>query len=124
MVLVFRSHEEVLDGMSSFAMHLNAIFFASSFDALTKALVVRHYNVYVGVVWLGCVGTTSPSIRIVTCCCSCSHFDSVDCPLWIFAFHQSLIKVPLFILKVIGCRADGVGSMVKCAYHTVFAGMS
>ena len=59
MVLIFRSHEEVLDGVSSFTMHLDAIFLTRSFDAFTQALMIRHCNVNVRSIRLCCGGIES-----------------------------------------------------------------
>ena len=44
-VFILRGHQEVFDGMTSFQMHLNAIFFTSSLVALTQPLMVRYHYV-------------------------------------------------------------------------------
>ena len=67
MVLIFRSHEEVLDGVSSFTMHLDAIFLTRSFDAFTHSP-----DVNVRSIRLCCGGIANSSVRVVVCCCSIS----------------------------------------------------
>ena len=44
-VFILGSHQEVFDGMTSFQMHFNAIFFTSSLVALTQPLMVRYHYV-------------------------------------------------------------------------------
>ena len=43
-IFILRAHKKVVDGMTSFQMYFNPIFFESSLEALTQPLVVRNHN--------------------------------------------------------------------------------
>ena len=46
-IFILGGHKKVFDGMTSFQMYFNPIFFASSFEALTQPLVVRNHTMAV-----------------------------------------------------------------------------
>ena len=78
-VFIFGSHQEVLDGSTSFEVHFHPIFAANLLNAVTQPTVVRNYYVWLLDVFVG--------TRV-------SGFVTVFVRGWFPGFHSNPVQSP------------------------------
>ena len=113
-VLVLRSHQEVLDGGTSFTMYLHPKFFANVFDTLAEPSTVRYH-------YIGSLGDVTVPIG----CLSCTWvlyllLYFVEGPCGVLTVLQCIVQVFFFFVQQLCVGADGVCPVLQCSNHTVF----
>ena len=97
-ILILGGHQEAFDGFSSFKIHLYAMFVTGLFEALTDTLMIGYHHVgllalvvvVVGISFLFCV---------LVFLGLWSYLGPIQCPFWILAIGECLVKVLLFLLQ-------------------------
>ena len=118
-IFVLCSHEEVLDGGSSFLLYFYVIFPVNFLETFTHSLMVWYY-----VMWFLISAVVRDRVLDVAFVllwgwCLTPQLDSVEGLCWICASFQTLVQMLFFFLQLMWARTEGFCPAEKGANHTV-----
>ena len=119
-MFILWSHEEVLDGESSFQMYFYAIFLASSLETFTQPLMVWYCNVWFMIPAVVRVRVLVVAFVLLWGWCLAPQLNSVEGPCWILASLQTIVQMMFFFLQLVWARTDGFCPVELSPYHTIF----
>ena len=114
-ILVFWSHQEVLDSIASFKVNLHSMFTACFLYTFTDSFIVRNHHMW----FLDVVARVLCSLAVIVGCGFGFHFHLVHCPCRIFTAYECLFQMFFFLLQHFRTGAGGFSSVMQWTYYTI-----
>ena len=107
-ILVFCSHQEVLDSFAPFKVNLHSMFTACFLYTFTYSFIVRNHHMFLDV-----VARVLCALAVVVGCGFGFHSNLVHCPCSIFTSCECLFQMFFFFLQQFRAGADGFSSVMQ-----------
>ena len=114
-ILVFCSHQEVLDGIASFEVDLHSMLTACFLYTFTNSFIIRNHHMW----FLDVVARILGAPAILVGYGFGFNFNLVQCPCRIFASCECLFQMFFLLLQQLRAGTDGLSSVMKWTYYTI-----